>query len=350
MEFLSVVNVSKNFGRVCVLDNINISINKGEFVCLLGPSGCGKTTLLRIIAGLEEPNLGSKIFMNGKEITHLPPAKRDFGIVFQSYALFPNMTAYQNVAYGLKNKKYSKNEIKEKVQEALASVNLANFHDRYPAQLSGGQQQRIALARALALSPRFLLLDEPLSALDAKVRLKLRMEIRNIQEKLGITTIMVTHDQEEALTMGDKIVVMNNARLEQVGTPQEVYEQPKTPFVADFIGTVNQFLGSHANVAIRPEHLRLKTEKTMDAIKTSIETMEYRGSSYRLFLKIKEDLLPYKFENGLLMADIPTSDVKLLNLQKGQTVYVELPFNQLISYEENQCQIESLTKISVKKA
>lgn len=345
MEFLSVKNVSKNFGHVQVLKNINISILKGEFVCLLGPSGCGKTTLLRIIAGLEQPNLGSEIMMNGANITDLPPAKRDFGIVFQSYALFPNMTAFQNVAYGLKNKRFNKHDIREKVYESLEAVNLAHLHDRYPAQLSGGQQQRIALARALALSPSFLLLDEPLSALDAKVRIKLRMEIRKLQENLGITTIMVTHDQEEALTMGDKIVVMNNATVEQIGSPQEVYENPKTPFVADFIGTVNQFEGMQSKVAIRPEHVILHEEKiNNDVYKTKVEAMEFRGSSYRLYLKIEEGG-PYQFANEFLVADLSVRDIKRLGLTKGHSIYAELPYGNLISYNG-----DGKDKISIKNA
>lgn len=345
MEFLSIRNVTKTFGSVTALDNINISINKGEFVCLLGPSGCGKTTLLRVIAGLEEPNVGSQIIMGGKDITQLPPAKRDFGIVFQSYALFPNMTAFQNIAYGLKNKKYTKAEIKDKVQESLDAVNLGHLAKRYPAQLSGGQQQRIALARALAISPGFLLLDEPLSALDAKVRVKLRMEIRNLQEKLGITTIMVTHDQEEALTMGDKIVVMNNATMEQIGTPQEIYENPATPFVADFIGTVNQFRGTDSYVAIRPEHIKIKREATKDTIVTTLKTMEFRGSSYRLYLEV-ENGGPYSFEKELLMSDISTDDLRKLNLKIDEKLFVEFPQNQLITYN-NEVEEQEIVKLSM---
>ncbi len=338
MEFLKIENVTKTFGNFTALDHINFTISKGEFVCLLGPSGCGKTTLLRVIAGLEEPNEGSKIIMGGKEITALPPAKRDFGIVFQSYALFPNMTAFQNVAYGLKNKKYSKSAIKEKVEESLTAVNLAHLAKRYPAQLSGGQQQRVALARALAISPGFLLLDEPLSALDAKVRVKLRMEIRSLQEKLGITTIMVTHDQEEALTMGNKIVVMNNGAMEQIGTPQEIYENPASPFVADFIGTVNQFRGTHSYAAIRPEHIKIRREATKDTIQTTVNAIEFRGSTYRLYLEVEQSG-PYRFESELLMSDVSTSEFRQLNLKTDQLVFAELPRNQLITYE-NRFEIE----------
>lgn len=333
MEFLKINNVSKTFGNFTALNDINVTVNKGEFVCLLGPSGCGKTTLLRLVAGLEEPNVGSQIIMDGKDITKLPPAKRDFGIVFQSYALFPNMTVFKNVAYGLKNKKVSKNDIKDKVKEALSIVNLSHLMDRYPGQLSGGQQQRVALARALAISPSFLLLDEPLSALDAKVRIKLRMEIRSIQEKLGITTIMVTHDQEEALTMGDKIVVMNNASLEQIGTPQQIYEQPATPFVADFIGTVNQFEGEGYS-AIRPEHIAIHQEPVANSVKTILRTMEFRGSFYRLYLEV-ENGGSYRFEDEFLLADVSTTISRKLELAIGQELYAELPANQMITYGAN---------------
>ncbi len=331
MDFLKIENVTKRFGNFTALKQIDLNVQKGEFVCLLGPSGCGKTTLLRVIAGLEEPSIGSKVMIEGKDITNLPPAKRDFGIVFQSYALFPNLTAFQNVAYGLKNKKLPKQQIKDKVMESLALVNLDHLHNRYPSQLSGGQQQRIALARALAISPSFLLLDEPLSALDAKVRIKLRMEIRNLQEKLGITTIMVTHDQEEALSMGDKIAVMNNASLEQLGSPQEIYEKPITPFVADFIGTVNTFKG----VAIRPEHVKLHTEPKKSTLAATVDTMEFRGSSYRLFLNITNAAEDH-FDKDTLIADLTTSEMNRLQIQKGRELFAEMPEKHVITYKEQE--------------
>ncbi|WP_223590561.1 ATP-binding cassette domain-containing protein [Neobacillus bataviensis] len=331
MEFLTIQNVTKTFGHFVALDHINFSVNKKEFVCLLGPSGCGKTTLLRIIAGLEEPNIGSKIFLEGKEITTAPPSKRNFGIVFQSYALFPNLNAYQNIAYGLKNKKLPKKEIDERVREALSLIHLEHIKDRYPAQLSGGQQQRIALARALALSPSFLLLDEPLSALDAKVRLNLRMEIRKLQEKLGITTIMVTHDQEEALTMADKIVVMNNAQIEQIGTPQEIYEYPKTPFVADFIGTVNMLSKEGASMAIRPEQIQIAEVQSEHGIQTVVKDLEFRGAFYRLFLQLNEKV-PYQTPDNLLVVDIPVQLVRKLHIQKGSILFAEMPQSHLVTY------------------
>lgn len=335
MKFLSINNVSKTFDNFVALNHINFSVEQGEFVCLLGPSGCGKTTLLRTIAGLEQPNVGSKIFLENTEITNWPPHKRDFGIVFQSYALFPNMTVSQNIAYGLNSKKINKQKVKEKVQEALTQVNLERVQNSYPSQLSGGQQQRVALARALAMSPSFLLLDEPLSALDAKVRLRLRMEIRSLQKKLGITTIMVTHDQEEALSMGDKIVVMNEASIEQIGTPKEVYNYPKTPFVADFIGTINFFKTAGSYAAIRPENIIVEQKQTVNSMKAIVENIEFRGSSYRLYVKLHENN-NVKTDNELLIVDIPVNQGESLFFDKGKTLFVRFPEQKIIVYESGE--------------
>jgi iron(III) transport system ATP-binding protein len=236
---LSIEGVDKRFdNKFVALHHIDLEVRQGEMLCLLGPSGCGKTTLLRIIAGLETQT-GGRILQNGRDISWLAPVKRDYGIVFQSYALFPNLTIAQNVAYGLVNRRRPKAEVTARTDELLTLVGLAGSGDKYPGQLSGGQQQRVALARALATSPRLLLLDEPLSALDALERIRLRGEIRRLQQQLGVTTIMVTHDQEEALSMADRIVVMNQGHIEQVGSPHDVYERPATPFVADFVGKVN---------------------------------------------------------------------------------------------------------------
>jgi iron(III) transport system ATP-binding protein len=212
-------------------------VAQGEFVCFLGPSGCGKTTLLRIIAGLEVQSAGS-VRQGGRDISRLPPAQRDYGIVFQSYALFPNLSVYDNVAYGLVNKGKARTTITARVAELLKLVGLPESAAKFPSQLSGGQQQRIALARALATAPGLLLLDEPLSALDALERVRLRQEIRALQQRLGVTTIMVTHDQEEALSMADRIVVMNHGRIEQIGSALEIYREPASPFVADLVGEV----------------------------------------------------------------------------------------------------------------
>jgi len=242
-DFLVLKDISKNFGSFQALKNVEFGVAKGEFVCFLGPSGCGKTTLLRIIAGLEVQTTGS-ILQAGSDISRLPPAQRDYGIVFQSYALFPNLNVFDNVAYGLVNRRAGRDAIRARVGELLELVGLSDSPAKYPSQLSGGQQQRIALARALATSPGLLLLDEPLSALDAIVRVHLRQEIRSLQQRLGVTTILVTHDQEEALSMADRIVVMNQGVIDQIGTPMQVYREPATPFVADFVGKVNMLAGT----------------------------------------------------------------------------------------------------------
>ena len=240
--FLRIRDLLKKFGSFTALRDISLDIYESEFVCFLGPSGCGKTTLLRAIAGLDIQTAGS-VEQAGSDISALPPSERDFGIVFQSYALFPNLTVERNIAYGLENQGLAREKIKARVGELLSLVGLPDQGPKYPAQLSGGQQQRVALARALATSPGLLLLDEPLSALDAKVRVHLRHEVKALQENIGVTTIMVTHDQEEALAMSDRIVVMNHGVIEQVGTPSEIYREPETLFVADFIGEMNQTEG-----------------------------------------------------------------------------------------------------------
>ena len=236
--YLELSGVTKRFGKFTALSDIALAVQRGKLVTFLGPSGCGKTTLLRIIAGLETQDEG-KLVQDGRDISRLPAMRRDYGIVFQSYAIFPNLTIFANVAYGLVNRRKGQDEIRRRVAELLKLVGLPDAGAKYPGQLSGGQQQRIALARALATSPGLLLLDEPLSALDALERVRLRGEIRALQQRLGVTTIMVTHDQEEALSMADEIVVMHEGRIEQVGTPQVIYRDPATAFVADFVGKVN---------------------------------------------------------------------------------------------------------------
>ena len=254
--FLDLRGVRKAFGSFVALQAIDLGIRKGEFVCFLGPSGCGKTTLLRIIAGLEVQSDG-EVWQGGRDISRLPPAQRDYGIVFQSYALFPNLNVADNVGYRLVNRKMPRAQVKARVSELLMLVGLPGSEAKYPSQLSGGQQQRIALARALATAPGLLLLDEPLSALDALERVRLRQEIRALQQQLGVTTIMVTHDQEEALSVADRIVVMNHGIIEQVGTPQEVYREPASPFVADFVGKVNMVAGRVSAGQLQAGSLRL---------------------------------------------------------------------------------------------
>jgi len=239
MSYLHLENLHRDFGTVKALNGIDISLGEGEFLSLLGPSGCGKTTALRLVAGFDRPDDG-RIVVDGKDITGMPPNKRDMGMVFQAYSLFPNMTARQNVEFGLKIRGRDKGDRTKQVDNLLELVGLGHAADRFPHQLSGGMQQRVALARALAIEPRVLLLDEPLSALDAKVRVQLREEIRRIQLELGITTLYVTHDQEEALAISDHVAVMFAGVIEQMGTPAEMYTAPATPFVAEFIGTMNR--------------------------------------------------------------------------------------------------------------
>ncbi len=249
MSFLNLTGIQKAYGPNKVVKDFDLSVERGEFVTFLGPSGCGKTTTLRMIAGFETPTEGS-IRINGKDVTNLRANRRAIGMVFQAYALFPNMTVVQNIGFGLKVAGKPAIEIKARVDEMLAMIKLPQLADRYPYQLSGGQQQRVSLARALAPSPQILLLDEPLSALDARIRVSLREEIRALQRKLGITTIFVTHDQEEALSMSDRIVVMNEGAIEQVGTPSEIYNAPLSRFVASFVGTLNLIDGKIVDASV----------------------------------------------------------------------------------------------------
>ncbi|BCD84161.1 spermidine/putrescine ABC transporter ATP-binding protein [Pseudomonas solani] len=274
MSFLSIQGLHKSYAATSIFSDINCEIGKGEFVTLLGPSGCGKSTLLRCIAGLTEVN-GGKIVLDGQDLVPLAPQKRGIGMVFQSYALFPNMTAAQNVAFGLRMQKASKEESARRVQEALAMVELDTYADRYPHQLSGGQCQRVALARSLVTRPRLLLLDEPLSALDARIRKHLREQIRSIQQELGLTTLFVTHDQEEALTMSDRIFLMNAGRIVQSGDAETLYTAPVDAFAAGFIGNYNLLEAEDAarllarpvasRIAIRPEAISLSSDGAIEA-------------------------------------------------------------------------------------
>lgn len=260
---VEVQHVTKKFGKVVAVDNVSFQVQKGEFLTLLGPSGCGKTTTMRMIAGLETPTEG-RILIRENEVTYLPPYKRDVSLMFQSYALFPHKNIFDNVAFGLKYRKTPKGEIKKRVRDALELVHLPGIERRYPSQLSGGQQQRVALARALVVNPALLLLDEPLSNLDLKLRERMRVELKQIQEQVGITFIFVTHDQEEALTLSDTIAVMEAGSIVQIGSPRQIYEYPKTEFVARFIGQSN-ILSGQVEAAERDgyqivteENLRLK--------------------------------------------------------------------------------------------
>jgi len=316
MTYLKLQGLQKSFGKTRVVEHFDLDIGKGEFVSLLGPSGCGKTTVLRMVAGFEPPTAG-RISIEGQDITGLRPSQRNIGLVFQSYALFPNLTVAQNVAFGLKVARLPTSVIDQRVTEMLRLIGLPNLGNRYPFELSGGQQQRVALARALAVRPRVLLLDEPLSALDAKIRVSLRREIRDIQRELGITTIFVTHDQEEALSISDRVVVMNQGRAEQVGAPHEIYNRPTTRFVANFVGTLNTFdavvmdatkglvswgtaelhltRGALANskddvisLAIRPEGLMLGKQKSPAVtLQALVDDVQFLGSVIRLRAKVE---------------------------------------------------------------
>ena len=311
MAFLEISHLEKSFGRNRVVKDFSLDIDQGEFVSLLGPSGCGKTTVLRMVAGFEAPSAGS-IRIDGQDVVDQRPNQRNIGMVFQAYALFPNLTVAQNVAFGMKVKGVPRVESDARVTEMLRLIGLSDLGGRYPFQLSGGQQQRVALARALAVRPRVLLLDEPLSALDAKIRVSLRAEIREIQRELGITTIFVTHDQEEAMSMSDRIVVMNGGIAEQVGAPFDIYNRPRTRFVANFVGTLNTFEtrvenavqgvvsiggvrvtlpegnltlrdGASLAIALRPEALQLgRAEGREVVLPATIEEVHFLGSVIRL--------------------------------------------------------------------
>ena len=265
MTFLALDGLSKRFGSHVAVDSLSLQVEKGEFVSLLGPSGCGKTTTLQMIAGFVEPS-GGAIRLEGRDLLAVKPAKRGLGIVFQSYALFPHMTVAENVSFGLEMQKVAASERTGRVAETLALVGLANFAGRFPRQLSGGQQQRVALARALVIRPQILPLDEPLSNLDAKLREEMQIELRQIQRSVGTTTILVTHDQAEAMALSDRIVVMNHGKAEQVGPPHEVYERPASAFVAGFLGKANLVNG----VSVRPERIFFAETGLAGTVRTRI--------------------------------------------------------------------------------
>jgi spermidine/putrescine ABC transporter ATP-binding subunit len=336
-------SVEKSFdGKVRVVDRVDLTVHPGEFFALLGPSGCGKTTTLRMIAGFEIPDAGH-ILVGGQDVTDMPVHKRDMGMIFQSYALFPHRTVAENVAFGLRMRAIAKSEIKERVTQALRLVALEGYEDRRPAQLSGGQQQRVALARAIVIRPRVLLCDEPLAALDRKLRQSMQFELKSLQQELGVTTIFVTHDQEEAMTISDRIAVMNAGRIEQIGSPREIYDRPTTRFVSDFIGEINLFEGEwrdgafivdgkvlpapaaaqagKATVAIRPERMHL-TQNVETALKGRVRTSTFVSGQmiYHIVLENGRELTVKETNTGVARpigaqvgVDWEPNDVVILN-------------------------------------
>jgi len=293
MPAISLKGLTKSFGNLAAVDHLDLEIASGEFFSMLGPSGSGKTTVLRMIAGFELPTSGS-VELNGQDVTQLAPFDRDVNTVFQDYALFGHMSVFENVEYGLKVRKLPKAERKRKVMEALDTVRLADLADRRPSQLSGGQRQRIALARAIVVEPKVLLLDEPLGALDLKLREQMQIELKQLQRQLAITFVFVTHDQEEALTLSDRIAVFNNGKIEQLGTPQELYEKPKSEFVAGFVGTSNLFdekaalalFGKKGRFALRPEKVSVSDKKKAGSIQGVVSEVIYLGSFTRLIIDV----------------------------------------------------------------
>lgn len=347
-NLIEIKGVCKHFHDHLVLDEINLEIKNGEFLTLLGPSGCGKTTLLRLLAGFETPDKGS-IWLRDKDITQTPPEIRNVNMVFQSYALFPHMTVYENVAFGLRCQKIAKDIIDQKVNSALSMVKLTKFAQRKPQQLSGGQQQRVAIARAVVNQPLFLLLDEPFSALDYSLRKNMRIELKELQRTLGITFIFVTHDQEEALQMSDRIVIINQGKVEQIGRPRDVYEEPDNLFVATFIGEANLFettiakssakeaeveiegnlfkcqnkkhlkTGQKVSVMLRPEDIRVwgqrEIEDSTDMLPGIVEKVIYKGSTVDLIVRLPSDML-------ISASEFFDEDDEKLEYEVGEKVWV----------------------------
>lgn len=343
MEILRLENITKRYGQNPVVKNLNLSIEKGEFLTVLGPSGCGKTTTLRMIAGFEIPNEG-KILLNGKDITSLPPYERQVNTVFQNYALFPNMTVEENVAYGLKQQKKSKKEIESRVAEMLEMVRMKSFAKRKPQELSGGQQQRIAIARAVACDPDILLLDEPLGALDLKLRKQMQLELKQLQKSLNKTFVYVTHDQEEALTMSDRIAVMNSGNLDQLDDCRAIYYQPKTKFVADFIGEANILKGTIDNhhlrmgstripigdhsftsgqlvtVFIRPEHISITQNEADMCVQGRVEEVIFAGAFRKYEIALDENILLIISETTLLEKHYAVGENVMLHWDLNNTM------------------------------
>jgi len=347
--------VRKTYGSLVAVDDVSLEIEPGEFVCFLGPSGCGKTTILRMITGFETLTSGNIVY-DGKVINDIIPQKREFGIVFQSYALFPNMTVNENIAFGLKMRKMPQDLINERVIEMLKLIGLTGWEGHYPSQLSGGQQQRVALARSLAIEPSILLLDEPLSALDAKIRVRLRTVIKKLQQELGITLIYVTHDQEEALSLADRVVIMRDGQIRQVGSPFEIYKEPKTSFIAEFVGTSNFISGTkkdgkvkfgqleltvlnledvegeNVHLAVRPENVELVdvTISSEQCVSSNVfeviaEVITFLGAVVRI---------AFFLEGETTIVDISEKDFEKMGLKRGEKIKVYFPPDAFHVYTE----------------
>ncbi len=328
---ISLKNVSISYGAIEVVRPLSLDIAAGEFFTLLGPSGCGKTTILRAIAGFV-PVAGGRIKIDGKDVTDVSAEKRDVGIVFQNYALFPHMTIRENVAFGLKVARNSKAEITHKVDKILDVTGIAPHRDKKPAELSGGQQQRVAIARSLVMGTQVLLFDEPLSNLDAKIRDDMRREIKALQRELGFTAVFVTHDQEEALSMSDRLLVFNEGKVEQIGTARELYETPNTPFVCQFVGSANALgpaicgrlgIAAQGQVFQRPEHIRIVSGAASDVIATTLKEVDYVGPLTRLFVELEGEILQIQ----------AFSSPELAGLRPGQTVHVAIDLDRLNTFE-----------------
>jgi putative 2-aminoethylphosphonate ABC transporter ATP-binding protein len=347
--------VRKTYGSLVAVDDVNLDIEPGEFVCFLGPSGCGKTTLLRMITGFETLTSGNIVY-DEKIINDVIPQKREFGIVFQSYALFPNMTVNENIAFGLKMRKIPQNLIDERVIEMLKLIGLTGWEGHYPSQLSGGQQQRVALARSLAIKPNILLLDEPLSALDAKIRVRLRTVIKKLQQDLGITLIYVTHDQEEALSLADRVVIMRDGQIRQVGSPWEIYKEPKTSFIAEFVGTSNFISGTKKDGKVKFEQLEL-TVSNLDDVEgedvhlavrpENVELVDVTISSEQcvssnVFEVVAEVItflgavvrIAFVLEGETMIIDISEKDFGKMGLKRGGKIKIYFPPDAFHVYTE----------------
>ncbi|MDZ5252152.1 ABC transporter ATP-binding protein [Clostridium sp. LIBA-8841] len=341
MDLINLQNINVSYDKKNnILENLNLKVKKGELVSLLGPSGCGKTTTLRVVAGFIEPTAG-KFLLGDEDYTNIPVHNRNFGLVFQSYALFPHLTVEENVAFGLKMKKMNKEEIKTKVDEILKVVDMSHLAKRYPKELSGGQRQRVAIARALVIEPSLLLLDEPLSNLDAKLRLKMRVEIRKLQQKLGITTLFVTHDQEECFSISDRVAVLNKGVIEQFDTPENIYSNPATEFVARFVGfenfidltkisedTYKSEVGiklrvnkvkdkNEVKATIRPDDIKIVNEDLENTVEGVIEIRTFLGKAYQYDVKTDMGNLIVNSENSIVY-------------EKGQKIKLQLPADKIV--------------------